>query len=151
MTDPRARSPQRPIVFRRVPNPLNAQPCVEIVSHARNRDGYVSIRPRRGPIGRNTGAHRLAYASKFGPIPKGYEVDHICGNRACCNRRHLRLLTVREHKQVTNATRNDARLEEAHCYWLIHQCSGAELARQFGVSPVTGWRWIKQFRADPDA
>lgn len=151
MTARKGGAQKRPIRFQRVPHPLISQNCIEIVSHARDRKGYVPIRPRIGPRSNHVGAHRLAYASKYGPIPKGYEVDHICRNRACVNRSHLRLLTVREHKQVTNATRNDDRLEEAHCHWLIHACSGAALARQFGVSSSTGVRWVRRFKEAPDA
>lgn len=40
-------------------------------------------------MGKNVYAHRAAYISAKGPIPDGYEVDHLCGNTLCCNPKHL--------------------------------------------------------------
>lgn len=58
-------------------------------------------------------AHRLAWEEKYGPIPKGMVVDHVCHNeaaargeciggvdcqhRACINTDHLRLATASEN------------------------------------------------------
>ena len=50
--------------------------------------------------------HRLMYAYRFGPIPKGMSkvIDHIvCNNRACCNPEHLKL-----GSQKKNALRGDS-------------------------------------------
>ena len=38
-------------------------------------------------------AHRAVWIERFGPIPNGLEVDHVCKNRSCVNTKHLRLLT----------------------------------------------------------
>jgi hypothetical protein len=37
-------------------------------------------------------AHRFAWDSVNGMIPRGYELDHICRHRACCNLKHLQLV-----------------------------------------------------------
>lgn len=34
-------------------------------------------------------AHRVLYELFVGPIPEGYEVDHLCFNEGCCNPEHL--------------------------------------------------------------
>ena len=34
-------------------------------------------------------AHRYAYESIYGPIPKGLELDHLCRNRSCVEVTHL--------------------------------------------------------------
>lgn len=47
--------------------------------------------------GRITYTHRLAYEAFFGPIPEGYDIDHLCRNRRCCNPFHLEAVTRREN------------------------------------------------------
>lgn len=46
-------------------------------------------------------AHRVAYELVVGPIPEGYEIDHVkargCVLRACCNPAHLEAVTHREN------------------------------------------------------
>lgn len=38
-------------------------------------------------------AHRFAYEDTLGTIPDGLGLDHLCGNRLCCNPRHLEPVT----------------------------------------------------------
>jgi len=47
--------------------------------------GYAKIRVG----GRKVYAHRYAYEQKYGPIPKGLELDHLCRTPACINADHL--------------------------------------------------------------
>lgn len=44
-------------------------------------------------------AHRFSYSTIKGPIPEGYEVDHICRVKLCVNPEHLRVVTHRENCQ----------------------------------------------------
>jgi hypothetical protein len=39
--------------------------------------------------GRRIAAHRVAYALKYGDIPEGMELDHICRVRCCVNPDHV--------------------------------------------------------------
>ena len=36
--------------------------------------------------------HRYVWENEHGLIPRDYEIDHICKNRACCNIEHLQML-----------------------------------------------------------
>jgi len=47
--------------------------------------------------GRNTNAHRASYLEFVGSIPHGYDIDHLCRNRRCCNPDHLEAVTRAEN------------------------------------------------------
>jgi len=46
---------------------------------------------------RHTMAHRFSYEQFNGPIPEGYEPDHLCRVRRCVNPEHLEAVTHREN------------------------------------------------------
>lgn len=60
---------------------------------SRTRDGYGFI----SVGGRLEMTHRYAWIAEYGAVPDGCEVDHSCGNRACCDVAHLRLATRHEN------------------------------------------------------
>lgn len=50
--------------------------------------------------------HRWIWDQENGAAPKGSDIDHICGNRLCCNIAHLRLVTRKQNME--NLTRVNA-------------------------------------------
>jgi hypothetical protein len=58
--------------------------------------------------GKSQAAHRVAYALTRGPIAEGFELDHRCRNRACCNPDHLEPVTREENmRRVRSASLSD--------------------------------------------
>lgn len=85
------------------------------------RGGYGVIVFRRKP----RLVHRAVYEHFYGPIPVGYEVDHVyekgCRHTGCCNPEHLEAVTPKVNVMRShNFAGNNAR--KTHC---IH---GHELA-----------------------
>jgi hypothetical protein len=61
--------------------------------------GYGSIAIKR----KHQGAHRISYLLHKGPIPEGFDVDHLCGVKACVNPEHLEAVSHEVNCQRRNA------------------------------------------------
>jgi len=116
--------------------------CKVPVNHKLNKDGYF----RKHINGKAQMYHRYTWELVNGTIPNGYEVNHLCKNRACCNIEHLELLLRSEHRTKDNTGRNKDRKDAAKDYWLKNQCTGVMLGEIFGVTFSTGCRWIREFK-----
>lgn len=71
-------------------------------------NGYGQFKPdgRRGA--KQTSPHRFAYEHFIGPIPEGFEVDHLCKRRNCCNPAHLEAIPLQENRKRRNR-------DQTHC------------------------------------
>lgn len=124
--------------------------CITPTTHKLNKDGYFRYRiPNADNKGRGKLVmyHRYMWEQIHGTIPDGYEIDHICKNRACCNIEHLQMLEGSEHAKKDNHLRYLKRQEEAKTYWEHEKCTGTKLASIFSVSFSTACRWIREWKA----
>lgn len=63
--------------------------------------------------GRQVYAHRFAYEMLIGPIPDGFEIDHLCRRRCCVNPEHLETVTSAENTRRGLVAQ--LRQEATHC------------------------------------
>jgi hypothetical protein len=80
------------ILYDEVPCPVAGLdgPC-HVYSRGKQTDGYGTTTYN----GKLITAHRYLWIKENGPISGNLELDHMCRVRACCNIRHLRLVTHR--------------------------------------------------------
>lgn len=61
-------------------------------------------------------AHRWAFHFFNKPIPLGFQIDHVCGNKKCVNPHHLRMCTPRENTLAEHSlTPARINFEKTHC------------------------------------
>jgi len=102
---------------------------------------------------RNEPAHRVVYRSERGPIPAGYELDHLCRVPACVNPAHLEPVP-----HSVNVQRGDVAKLRPDEVETIRESddSNAVLARRYDVATTTIWRirsgggWDGEHTAGPD-
>ena len=56
--------------------------------------GYENITDANGC---DRKAHRVGYEMLVGPIPEGFDLDHLCRNHSCVNPAHLEAVTHKEN------------------------------------------------------
>lgn len=73
--------------------------------------------------GRNWQAHRWLYEHLNGPLPEGFEPDHLCRNRACVNPSHIEVITQAENVRRGGVYRRGhaygnaaIQAEKTHCF-----------------------------------
>ncbi len=78
--------------------------------------GNFSIQNRR------VYAHRFAYETFIGPIPKGKELDHLCRNTLCVNPAHLEPVL-----HTLNVRRGDAPIVNRERHLALTHCAKGHL------------------------
>lgn len=105
--------PRSPILDRLLPNlvidPLSG--CL-LWTAMRDRDGYGRVQVD----GRNRTVHRVMYEQFVGPIPEGYEIDHLCRVRACAAPAHLEAVSGAENSRRTRGIRQKLNCAAGHPY-----------------------------------
>lgn len=90
-----------------------------------DRDGYPQSKVKRDKVESILGAHRLAYVIRWGQVPAGLQLDHLCRVRSCVNPYHLEPVT-----SAVNTERGDgpavSNARKTHCK-RGHELSGANL------------------------
>lgn len=78
-----------------------------------NGVGYGVFHPFTTTTNRKVYAHRWAYEQRFGPIPDGLHLDHLCRNPICVNPDHLEPVTPRENllRGVGSSAKNARKTE----------------------------------------
>ena len=64
--------------------------------------------------GKRLFAHRQAFELRYGPLPRGLQLDHLCRVRHCVNPKHCEIVTPRENtlRGVGPSARN---ARKTHC------------------------------------
>lgn len=108
---------------------------------ARDPRGYgrISVGGRGGKM---EGAHRVAYALAYGPIPDGAHVLHSCDNPPCVNPAHLSAGTHHENMRDMAVRCRSARTkltpeQVIEILGRLHAERQRDLAREFGVAKAT--------------
>lgn len=69
--------------------------------------GYPRVWETKAEGGKRWRAARLVATAFYGPIPKGYEPDHLCRDTACLNWDHLEVVTHAENKRREGQARRE--------------------------------------------
>lgn len=69
--------------------------CIECISHCKDDCGYTRVNVN----GKHERLFRYIYENKYGKIPKGLVLRHLCNNPSCCNIKHLKVGTYKENYQ----------------------------------------------------
>lgn len=108
--------------------------CWEWMS-GRNRDGYGQFYPTTTIVAK---AHRFAWETLVGLIPKGLEIDHLCRNRTCVNPDHLDVVTHQENCRrgyplglVANWRKKRAQTHCVHGHEFTLENTGTNHGRRF--------------------
>lgn len=121
--------------------------CFVCMTHKRDGRGYLRKTWNRKDEDSEL-FHRFIYRARKGPIPEGYEIDHICRNKLCCNPEHLQALSVSDHRAKTNTERSeDKRIPAIQEWEHLGRPRPSVLAHRYGHKI---YRWIREHKRKND-
>jgi hypothetical protein len=115
--------------------------CMVPTNKKLNADGYYR---RRWADNTMEMFHRFIWRARKGEIPEGYEINHLCSNRACQNVDHMECIPGKDHAIKTNQERYAPIKEAAKRYWLEHRCTATELSQMF--KRTTAFEWVREWK-----
>jgi hypothetical protein len=93
---------------------------------APSENGYAQFWPGGRTCPKAHGVHRWNYERFVGPIPPGFEVDHLCGVLLCVNPAHLEAVPgAVNNARSTSPSAENARL--VMCQRGLHELAGENL------------------------
>ena len=95
--------------------------------------GYGTIQINHGKKARRMAAHKFAWEQRYGAVPVGLELDHLCRNKLCVNTAHLEAVTHIEN--VRRGSRLITHCQHGHPY--------DETNTSFYYSPTGAHRFCK--------
>lgn len=97
-------------VKRLLPRPGMKTGCWEWTGFC-DRKGYAKIWNPGG----NQYAHVVMYQLRVGPVPAGWEVDHLCNNTSCVRPTHLEAVTGAENTRRRDERLGNPSARKDHC------------------------------------
>lgn len=102
--------------------------------------GAVSVGKRNKDL-----AHRLAYRQRYGSIPNGKVLDHLCRVPVCCNPEHLEAVSHAENLRRGARVKLTAdAVREIRRRYAQGDVSQKQLALEYGVHPVYMGRVVRE-------
>jgi hypothetical protein len=114
-------------------------------SHKPNKDGYIRVFAGVDVTPRVQFLHRLTWKSRVGEIPDGYEINHTCKNRQCCNIDHLELLTKSQHRTKDNVLRYRDRIDKV-CDAIRDGKSTLWISKEFNIPREYVYRYRRKLK-----
>ncbi len=110
-----------------------------------NGDGYVRIWDKPSTKGgKLVMRHRWMWEQLMGYIPDGYEINHKCKNRRCCEVDHLECIKRKDHRVKDNGERY-ASVIEMGCQMLRDGYSKTEVEEATGRTRASINSWIRKY------